>query len=809
MFRNYLKTSIRFLWKNKTFSLINIIGLTAGTIACLYILLYVKDQYSYDRHHKNAEDIYRITSLLKQKGDKTSLMATCSPPIAPAMKNDFSEVAQYTRVVGTIGISRHLLKYKDRMFYETNALFVDSTFFNVFSYHFVNGSPQSAIQEPYSVVLDRSTSEKLFGNINPVGEFVEIDNSYGKHPFKITGVVDQAYGKSHIDGKMFISMNSGGIGNYVRENDSWVGNNFTSSYVKLIPLASAAALESKLPAFLQKYGGEQLKGSGREKQLLLQPLKSIHTSSGYEAETDHTISPTFMNLLLLIAGLIQLIACINFMNLSTARASKRAKEVGVRKVAGAGKSTLVWQFMSESLMISFFAILLAIPLLWVLLPALNKLSGTVIAFGFLNSADIWAMMISLVLLTVLLAGSYPALYLSAFNAIKVIKGNFTSNFSVTGIRRALVVFQFVLAIVLIFSILVIRNQMDYIKNKDLGFATDQRMVITFRTDEAKKQMDPFRNEIDQMSEVKSTSKSNNYPSQFVFNDMSLYNQDESPELAKNVQFMIVDDHFTETAGIQILAGRPFMSADSGRVLINETMMHAFGLNKSNISGKKLFYRNNENKQVGSLEIAGVMNDFNYSSLHEKVRPMLLMFSNQQDDLSHLMIEVNSKNYGSFISKMNGAWQKYLSFLPFEYNFLDDQVQKQYESENNLSGVINSFAIVAILISCLGLFGLSAFTAEQRTKEIGVRKVLGAGAGRIVVLLSGDFLKLVLIASFIAFPIAWWAMNKWLEGFAYRSGIAWWIFLAAGLIAIAVAMLTVSFQAIRSAIANPIKSLRNE
>lgn len=809
MIKNYLKLAFRFLWKNKTFSFINIIGLTAGTIACLYIVLYVRDQYSYDKHHKDADRIYRITSLMKRQGDKSGLMATCSPPIAPAMKNDFSEVEQYTRVTGTIGAPRNLLRYKDKMFFETNASYVDSTFFDVFTYHFVYGSPQRAIQEPYSVVLNEATAIKLFGKMNPVGEVIEIDNSDGKHPFKVTGVVDESAGESHLQIRIFLSMNSGGLGEYVRTNNSWVGNNFTLSYVKLRPATKVAALESKLPAFLQYYGADQFKGSGREKQLLLQPIESIHTTPGYDAESDKTVSPQFLGLLLLIAGLIQLIACINFMNLATARASKRAKEVGVRKVAGAGKGSLITQFLGESLLVSFFAMLIAIPVLWLVLPFLNQFTGASLTFAEFNQPFVWGLVGTLALVTGLLAGSYPAFYLSGFNTIKVIKGNFTSQFSVRNIRRALVVFQFVLAIVLIVSILVIQYQMSYIRNKDLGFDKEQKLIVSFRTDDAIKQMEAFKNDVQQMPEVRSLSRSNNYPSQFVFNDMSLYNKESGPEQSKNVQFMRVGEKFTETSGIHMLSGRSFNQGDSGRILINETAMEALGLNKDNAVGTLLYYTNNETKYTGSMEVAGVMKDFNYNSLHDKVRPMMLMYENDPMQLSHLMIAVNTKDYGKLISRMNASWQKYLPFIPFEYSFLDDQVQKQYEAENSLAGIINSFALIAILISCLGLFGLSAFMAEQRTKEIGVRKVLGAGSARLVALLSGDFVKLVIIAAFIAFPVAYWGMNKWLEGFAYRVSIEWWIFLAAGFIALVVALITVSFQAIKAAMANPIRSLRSE
>ena len=331
MFKNYLKTAFRFLLKNKSFSLINVIGLAIGTLCCLYILLYVEDQYSYDKHQNNAADIYRITASLSVPGDKHNISA-CSPPIAPAMKRDFPEVQQFTRVVTDFNAGKHLLRYKEKLVYEDKPVYVDSTFFDVFTYHFTSGNAKNVLSEPYSLVMLKPTAEKLFGNEDPVGKVIEIDDNNGKNDYKVTGVVDESLGKSHLRANMFITMNSGGMGEFIRQNNSWGGNNLTYSYVKLLPRADAAALEKKLPAFLNKYGGQQLKDVGMEKILHLQPLGSIHTTTGYEKDVSKSVDPSFLYILLLIAVLIQVIACINFMNLSTTRASKRAKEVGVRKV---------------------------------------------------------------------------------------------------------------------------------------------------------------------------------------------------------------------------------------------------------------------------------------------------------------------------------------------------------------------------------------------------------------------------------------------------------------------------------------------
>ncbi len=808
MFTNYLKITFRNLWKNKTYSFINIFGLAVGTLCCLYILLYVEEQYSYDKHHKDAANIYRINSALKMSGEKHS-NATSSPPIAPAMKNDFPEVQQFTRVIQIekLGSRQNLLHYGEKSFYEKKALYVDSTFFDVFTYHFTNGSPSKALTEPYSIVLLKPISDKLFGSVDPIGKMIQIENGYGKHDFKVTAVVDESLGKSHIESNMFITMNSGGIGSFVLQNTRWAGNNFAGSYVKLNPHTDVAALEKKFPAFLNKYGQAQLKELGMEKELHLQPVTSIHTTTGYEVESGKPVSKTFLYILLLIATVIQVIACINFMNLSTARASKRAKEVGVRKVIGAGKMDLVRQFLGESFLLSFIGVLIALPLLIIALPSLNQLTQADIHLSFLQDYRLWLMLVALVVITGLVAGSYPAFYLSAFQAIKVIKGNFTSTSSAAGIRRSLVVFQFVLSIVLIAGVIIIYSQLNYIRNKDLGFDKEQKIVFSFYTGSSQSKMHAFGNDIRKLSEVSGVTEASNYLSQFIGQDHNVYTEGGNMTTGIDAQNISTDEFFAKTYGIRIINGRDFRQFDSGKVLINEMLMHKLGLTPEKAVGTKLYSQYAPNP-VTWVEVAGVMKDFNYNSLHKDVKPFMLVYE-PNERLSELTVAANSNNYKKLLAKLEAIWRTHLPETPFEFAFLDDQVQKQYETEITLARIINSFTLMAILISCLGLFGLAAFSAEQRRKEIGIRKVLGAGVANLAGLLSKDFLKLVLIAIVIATPIAWWAMDKWLQAFAYKITISWWMFAVAGLLAVLIALFTVSFQAIRSALANPVKSLRTE
>ena len=807
MIKNYFKTALRFLLKNKTFSFINIIGLAIGTLCCLYIVLYVEDQYSYDKHEKDAQDIYRVTTLLSLPGDKHN-NSTCSPPIAPAIKRDFPEVENFVRVIGSFSSSKHLLTYKEKSIYETSPVYVDSTFFDIFTYHFTNGNEKNVLSEPYSVVLLKPTADKLFGKVDPVGKVITIDDDNGKHDFKVTGVVDESLGKSNIQANIFVTMNSGGVGDYVRNNDSWAGNNFTNSFIKLKPNADAVALEKKLPAFLNKYGAEQLKQLGMEKVLHLQPVGSIHTTTGYEVEMTKTVDPSFLNILLLIAVLIQVIACINFMNLSTARASKRAKEVGVRKVIGAERKDLIKQFMSESFLLSLIGVLIALPLLLFLLPYLNQLTQADIQLSMFSNYKIWLLLAGIIFVTGVVAGSYPALYLSAFNAIKVIKGNYTNHISASGIRKSLVVFQFALSVILIAGITVIYSQLNYIQNKDLGFDKNQKLVFNFHTDDSRGKMSSFANDLRQLAEVKAVSQSNIYLSQFVYNDFGVYLAGGNAANATDAQVISSDENFAKTNGIKIISGRDFQLYDSGKVLVNETLLKRIGLKPEQAPGTRLYSKYGSNPET-YVEIAGVVKDFNYNSLHNDVKPFMLSYNPKRGDISHITVSVDSKNYSLLLSKIETIWHKDISGVPFEYTFLDDEVQKQYSAEITLSRIINLFTMMAIFISCLGLFGLVAFSAEQRKKEIGVRKVLGASVPGIVQLLSKEFLKLVIISILIATPVAWWAMSKWLQSFTYRVDLSWWMFALAGLIAIFIALFTVSFQAIKAAVINPVKSLRTE
>ena len=806
MLKSYWKTAVRFFLKNKGYSFINIVGLALGTVCCLYILLYVRGQYQYDRHELHAADTYLIVSEFRITGDHHQ-MATSSPPVAEAMKHDFPEVRQYTRAFNAaiFGADQHMLKYKERSFYEKEALFVDSTFFDVFTYRFLKGDPARALMEPYSVVLMKTTADRLFGSEDPLGKTILINNKAGVEHLRVTGVVE-AIGKTHLEANVFIALHSGLIGNIIKGIDNWAGGNMMYSYVELQPGADPKAFSAKLGPFLKTHGEQQLKAMGMEKHLRLLPIAAVHTTSGLEFEWSRSASPSFLAILSLIAALIQVIACINFMNLTTARAFKRAKEVGVRKVVGAGRGSLIRQFLGESLFLSSSAIALALPLLWLLLPYFNRLTRADISLELLGDYHFWLVLLALIAGTGLLSGSYPAFYLSAFQATRVIKGNFASRVSAVGLRRVLVVFQFALSIVLISGIVIIYSQLKFIRNKDLGYSREQKIIFNVYTDGVK--IPQFMAETRLLQGVDAVTASSSQLGKPIIQDFNVYLAGGNMANGPDVQDIKTDKYFVKAAGIRLISGHDFTDNDSGRVLINETLARRLRLDPAKAPGTKL-YSQYDKGPMDVMQIVGVMKDIHTGSLHEAVKPFMLICNPTNPSLCTIMVSGNSSDYRSLLSRMEPIWQRYAPGVPFDFVFLDSEVQRQYETEIILANIVNCFTVMAVFISCLGLFGLAAFSAEQRSKEIGIRKVLGASVTGITRLLSIDFVKLVLIAFVIATPVAWWGMYRWLETFAYRVTISWWMFGIAGGLALLIALLTVSYHAIRAAVANPVRSLKAE
>ncbi len=799
MFRNYIKTAWRSLMKNKKFSFINIFGLSIGLTCCMLIALYINYESSYDSYQANLRNLYQVGTVFIYQAE-VDLAARTSGPIGPTMKKEFPEIEEYTRLVQLMADTKTLLQYDNgnqsvKSIYETGGCMVDPSFFRMFTYHFIAGNPATALNDPSGIVLSEEIATKLFGNQPAINKVIHISsNSNGDHDYKVTAVFRPINKPSHIDGRFFMNIESGDLGDYIkRRATDFASNNMFYTYLLLKPGTDAKKLESKFPAFMKKYATKDLKAMGRDKKQFLIPVNNIHLNS----EVTSNLTPV--------------IACINFMNLSTARSAKRSTEVGIRKVLGAEKSSLVKQFLGESMILALIAFIFAIVFATLLLPYFNEISGKNISFILSQNGLMLLGFLAMAILTGLIAGSYPALYLSSFRPVKVLKGKFSNSFAAISFRKALVVFQFVISVVLIVAAAVIAKQMRYMRNADLGFAKDQQLVIPLRSQFARNISQALKNEIKNNPQVISIGSSIYYPGIFNAADNFLYRQGQTMNQAKDVKTNLVDYDFLKTLDIKIVAGRSFSSefpSDTLRAMvINEETVRELGFaSPQQAVGQKLSFDFHDSTY--NFDVVGVAKDFHFENLHEAITPLSFGVSTHHD-FSFMIVHTRPGNITALMNAVQKAWRKLNPNEPFEYSFLDEDFQKNYTADNRLAAIVTYFTIIAIMISCLGLFGLATFSTEQRIKEIGVRKVLGASVSSIVTLISKDFVKLVSIAIVIASPLAWWIMNKWLQDFAYRIHINWVIFAITTVIALGIALATISFQAIKAALTNPVKSLRAE
>jgi putative ABC transport system permease protein len=807
MFKNYFKTAFRSLVKNKFYTLINIIGLAVGLATCLLILLYVLDELSYDKYNVNADRIYRVNNEVKFGGNYFDL-AVAPPLMGPTMVKEFPQVEQYTRIRW---YGSFLVRKGNENLKEGRVAFGDSTLFNVFTLPMIAGNPKTALKEPHSLVITESIAKKYFNRTDVAGKNMLINDTGN---YKITGVIKDIPAQSHFNFDFFVAFAE----NEDSRSDSWLSENY-NTYVLLRKNADAKKLEPELNKMMDRYVGPELKDvinlslndfkkTGGYVRASFTPLTDIHLHSNKTGELLGNGNVQFVYIFSAIALFILLIACVNFMNLATASSSNRAKEVGIRKVLGSLRKNLIQQFLSESLLISFIALIFAILIAWLLLPYFNQLAGKTIHVNTLFQPMMLTSLMLLMLVVGLLSGSYPAFFLSAFQLIDVLKGKLASGFKRSWLRNTLVVFQFVISIILIIGTVVIYNQLNYIRNKDIGFNRNQVLVIN-NTDALKTQVTTFKNQLLQISGVQNATMSGYLPVNFNrSNDAFFTSPTLDSKTAMSMQNWGVDENYIPTLDIKLLQGRNFspqFQTDSTGIIINEAA--AKFLATKDLLDKKLYQiKDVKTKELNEYRIIGVIKNFNFSSLRDVITPLGLLL---RKDNGNISVRINTSNIPAVIAQIKNKWQAMAPGQPFDYSFMDEQFNNLYTAEQQTGRIIITFSVLAILIACLGLFGLVTYAAEQRTKEIGIRKVLGASVSNIVAMISKDFLKLVLIASIIAFPVAWWAMNKWLQDFAYRISISWWIFVLAGVIAVLIALLTISFQSIKAAIANPVKSLRTE
>jgi putative ABC transport system permease protein len=812
MLQNYIKTAIRNLLRNKFYSFINISGLAVGLATCLLIWLYVSDELSYDRYNRHADRIYRVNTEIKF-GNNFIDLAVAAPQTGFAMVHELPGVLQCTRLnwSGSIHIRKDNVNLQ-----EDRGAVADSTLFSVFSLPMIAGDPATALVAPHSMVLTETMARRYFGRTDIVGQSLLVDDST---LYNITAVIRDVPSQSHIHFDFLVPMSG-----YPHSRDQdWLSSQDYHTYVLLSEHANLKKLQMELNKLMGRHVGPQLgeflhqsvadfEKTGGYLHADLTPLTDIHLKSNKTGEFEAAGNIQYIYIFSAIALFILLIACVNFMNLSTARSANRSREVGIRKVLGSLKGNLIRQFLAESILITCIALGFALLIAAVALPYFNQLSGKVIRPEALFGGSMLGVLFALIVVVGVLAGSYPAFFLAAFRPVDVLKGKLAGGFKRSWLRNGLVVFQFAISIALIIGTAVIYSQLNYIRSRDIGFDRSQVMVIG-HTEALRNQAITFRNEVSKMNGVGGATMTSFIPTG-PDRDWSNICNSAAMDLrtSMHTQFWTVDENYIPALGMHLLAGRNFSRAfptDSTGLIVNETafrFLNAGSLPSAGSLVDKKFYAYNAQFKLTVYHIIGVVRDFNFNSMREAVTPVCLTLGYSNENIS---VRINQAAIPEVMGRIKEMWRQMAPSQPFSYSFMDESFRHLYTAESQTGYIAVTFAVLAIVIACLGLFGLITFAAEQRTREIGIRKVLGARVSTIVTLIAKDFLGLVVVASIIAFPIAYWAMSQWLLGFAYRIGISWWIFAGAALLAIGIAAVTVSYQAIKAALVNPVTSLRSE
>jgi putative ABC transport system permease protein len=796
MLRNYIKIAWRNLIKHKVFSFINIFGLATGIAAFWLISLYVVDEWSYDRYNLKADRIFRVVQHGKWNGGKFNLAVT-SPPYAPALKNDYAEVEDAIRIDAEGGGK---ITYGEKQINEGGMLFTDKGFFNLFSHHFLSGDANTALAKPQSIVLTKTLAEKLFGNAaEALDKTVLIENT----PSTVTGVIDDVPVNSQFTFSALRSLPDG-------YTEGWA-NSHIYTYVLLKNHDDFKKIQAGSDAFFNKY----LKGAlgAMQYSMELQPLTSIHLNSNLDYELGSNGNITYVYVFSVVALLILAIAVINYINLTTARSSIRIREIGVRKVIGSSKKQLIMMFFAESVLFTLIAALIASVMVQFLLPYFNQLSGKsliLLQFGLSKTVIIF---ILFALATGILSGLYPALFLSGFRTIAAMKGQMGSQTATIMFRKSLVVFQFVITIIMIAGSCIIYRQLHYVMSKDLGFNKAQTLTFHISDKSVRAKIAAIKSQLLQNPAVEAVGIAGNPigNNDIGSSNFNIGTDGKVNSESKMVENLIIDEDFIPTLQIKLAKGRNFsleMSTDRQEsIIVNQTLVNEMGWKDA--LGRSVRVGVDDKGNVISRKIIGVAKDFNTYSLQHKVAPMMLYLPFTANDEDNLYIRIGKNNIPVTLNYISKVYSRFDIENKVEFHFLDQNFAKQYQSEQKQGNILLIFTILAISIACLGLFGLVTFTAEQRVKEIGIRKVLGASVTSIVTLLSKDLMKLVLIATLIASPLAWYGMSKWLQSFAYRIDINWWIFAIAGILAVIIAFVTVSVQSVRAANANPAKSLKSE
>ena len=803
MFNNYVKTALRNIKKYKGYSIINIAGLALGMASCILIFSYVLYELSFDRYHENADRIYRL-GLRGRMGEKEVSIAMSNAPTAPTLIEEYPEVENAVRFYT---VPKTLVEYGDKHFYDEGILYADETVFDVFSWPMLKGNPNTALTTAYSVVITAEIAEKYFGDEDPMNKTIRFND---QEDYTVRGVIDNIPLNSHFRFNMLCSFETMYAQNK-EHMEGWVPFNYTT-YILLREGQDYKALEDKFPVFIEKHMMSVQQALGGALEYLLQPMTQIHLHSILEYDFSDHSDITYIYIFIAIAVFILLIACINFMNLATARSSKRAQEIGLRKTFGSSRGKLLVQFLSETMLYSLFAFLLAMTIACFILPIFSSISGRSLSLHY--SEFPWFLP-GLILLTVfvgLAAGSYPALMLSSFQPARIFKGRVKTGGSGLRFRNGLVVFQFAISIFLIIGTGTIVDQLYYMKNKRLGFDKEHVVVLRIRRSRIQQSVRSFKTTLERFHGIASVAVTNHVPVELTSTDACVPDGYPEGQSSILIRSMAADEDLIPTLKLELAAGRNFskeIATDEGEaVIINETAVERFGWDDP--VGESIHFRTGSGlDERDPKTVIGVVKDFHIQSLHRPIEPLYISNNVHQMAPNYLLVRIRAGSIPSTLAFLKKTWQRTDPDRPFDYSFLDDRLDSLYRAEVKLRTIFSYFTGFAIFIACLGLFGLASFTAEQRTKEIGVRKVLGSSIAGVTLLLVKDFTKWVVLANIVAWPIAYYVLQKWLQNFAYRIDLHLWTFFISGILALLIALFTVSFQAIRAARANPVEALRYE
>lgn len=811
MLKNYLRSAWRNITRHKFISFINIFGLTVGLTCCLLIIAYIINEMSYDRYNVNADRTYRVTRIFySRNGEENLHLSAVAPPFGPLLQTTFPDIQKVTRVLpnGTT-----IMRYNDKLFDEKNGFFADENFFKVFTVNVDEGDKKNGLSDPYSVMLTPEIAKKYFGSDDPVGKEIILDNT--KHAFKVTGIFEPFPPNAHMHPNILMSFNTLKDPSMYGEKqlETNFGNNAFYTYLLMPKGYNMDLIRRQLNNFLDNYvhlpGMPPNIKTHQATRLTIQKLTDIHLYSHLDDELEPNGDIKRVYIFSVIALFILLIACINYMNLSTARSALRAKEIGVRKVIGAQRHEIIRQFLGESVLITWVALLLAAGLTWLLLPYVNRIANLSLSFSSLLQFKVLIGILLLPFVVGLISGIYPAVFMSSFRPVQVLKGVLKVGSGNISFRKVLVVVQFSVSIILIVATTVVFRQLRYIENKSLGFNKDF-ILTTAYSGSLTKQFDSFRQELLRNPAVKDVGRSSRIPSGRLLDDQGaqVIEGGKSVPTQIELKYITTDFNFVPTYGMTMAAGRNFSRSfptDTANYIINQTAVQQLGWKTDqNAIGKDLIYGGTKGKVIG------VVHDFHFESLHQAIIPMIFLLPPPNSGYyNSISIKIDGRNVQSAINSIADVWRRYLPDVPFDFTFLDQRFQKLYTAEQMESQLVSIFSCLAIFIACLGLFGLSAFTISQRVKEIGIRKVLGASVSQIVMELSKNFLMLVAVAAVVALPVSWLLMHNWLKDFASRIDISWWILALAGIIALIIAFATISFQAVKAALANPVRSLRSE